>query len=74
MSNVMEEFPELNDKTQPELYARYQQLKGDGPTRELDDETLKELLAISRVLRKRATAPTTKTAAKKAPPPGLDAL
>lgn len=75
MTDVMDEFPHLNDKTLPELHSRYQALKGDGPSQQLSDATLKELLAISRVLRKRSSAPTAKVAVgKKAPPPSLDAL
>lgn len=74
MTDVMDEFPHLNDKTLPELHARYQTLKGEGPSQQLSDEVLKELLAISRVLRKRAAAPTAKTSSKKAAAPTLDAL
>lgn len=73
MTNVMDEFPDLKDKSIAELHSIYNSLKGDGPTRELTDDSLKTLLAISRVLRGRATAPTSKST-KKAPPPGLDAL
>lgn len=71
--NVMDEFPDLNALTLPELHAKYQSLKGDGPSRELSDDDLKQLLAIARVLRRRASAPTSKTSTKKIAP-SLDAL
>lgn len=75
MTDVMSEFPSLQDKSLGELHQRYQQLKDgprDGPNGGLSDAVLQELIAISRILRKRSAAPATKTAKKIAP--SLDAL
>lgn len=77
MSDVMSEFPHLQDKTLGELHQRYQYLKEGprtGPNNGLSDEVLQELIAISRVLRKRSSAPQPKAASKKAAAPSLDAL
>lgn len=75
MSNVMDEFPNLKDKTLGELHQRYNQLKDgprDGPNGGLSDVVLQELVAIARVLRGRASAPAAK--ASKRVTPTLDAL
>lgn len=69
MSDVMSEFPHLNDKTLGELHQRYQLLKDGpktGPNGGHADEVLQELVAIARVLRKRSSAPTTKAKTAKA--------
>jgi hypothetical protein len=76
MSDIMHEFPHLAAKTLGELHHRYQQLKEGpktGPNNGLSDDVLQELIAISRVLRKRSSAPVAKTS-KKAAAPTLDAL
>ena len=77
MSDAMDDFPHLKDKTLGELHSRYQTLKEGpktGPNGTLSDDVLIELIAIARVLRKRASAPTTKTTKAKASSPSLDAL
>lgn len=72
MTNTMTEHLDLSTLDTLQLHARYNQLKGSAPANELPESTLHELLAITRVLRRRA-APGPKKATK-APPPGLDAL
>jgi hypothetical protein len=76
MTDVMADFPHLQDKSLGDLHQRYEQLKNgprDGPNGGLADSVLQELIAISRVLRKRSAAPLAK-ASRKAAAPSLDAL
>lgn len=74
MPDVMDDFSaKLEGKTLGELHSRRQELIGGGPTASLSDETLQELLAIARILRKRSSAPVAKKSAKTAAP-SLDAL
>lgn len=76
MVDVMDEFPHHQNKSLGDLHQRYEQLKNgprDGPNNGLSDDVLMELLAISRILRKRSSAPAAKKSTK-APPPTLDAL
>lgn len=73
MTDVMDEFfPLLEGKTLGELHSRRQELIGNGPTSQLSDNTLRELLAIARILRKRSSAPAPKKSTKIIP--SLDAL
>lgn len=62
MSDVMQDYPHLNDLSQPALHQRYQQLKERKHplTGAIDDDTLKELIVLARILRGRASAPTAK--------------
>lgn len=74
MTDLMDEWTsKLEGKTIGELFNRRQELIGAGPTTNLSDEVLQELLAIARVLRKRSSAPQPKKSAKAAAP-SLDAL
>jgi hypothetical protein len=73
MSDVMEAYPHLNELTVPQIHARYQELKGDGNGANLPDETLRELLALARILRKRSAAPSARKTSSKTVPT-LDAL
>lgn len=74
MPDFMDQFKHLNDKTQGELLARYQDLKASGAPKDLSDETLQEMLAITRILRGRSAAPTSKKPSARAVAPSLDAL
>lgn len=72
MTDVMDEFQHLNAMSIGELHSRRQELIGSGPTSQLSDDTLRELLAIARILRRRSVAPAAKKATKTVP--SLDAL
>lgn len=78
MPDIMKDYEHLNSWDENKLLIRQMELKATAPNGnygQLSDETLQELLAIGRVLRKRTTAPTAKSAAgKRAPAPSLDAL
>lgn len=73
MTDVMDDFPHLNDKSLGELHSRRQELIGSGPVTHLSDDTLRELLALARILRRRSSVPTSKTKSAKITP-SLDAL
>lgn len=73
MPNIMDDFTHLDGLSIPELHGKYQMLKGEGPSTQLSDEVLQELLAITRILRKRSTAPQAKKSSAKIAP-SLDAL
>lgn len=76
MPNIMIDYEHLNSWDEPKLLGRQQDLKSaaaNGNFSSLSDETLQELLAISRVLRKRTTAPKA-ASSKRAPAPSLDSL
>lgn len=77
MPDIMKDYEHLNTWDENKLFLRQLELKGSAPNGNfsaLSDETLQELLAIGRVLRKRTTAPTAKSSGKRAPAPSLDAL
>lgn len=76
MSDVMQEFTHLQGLDHVQLLARRQQLISARPDPKLlTDEALQELVAISRILRKRAIAPAAKsTSSRRAAAPSLDAL
>ena len=73
MTDVMDEFTHLKNASIGELNSRYQLLKTSAPVSELSDDTLKELMAIARILRGRTSAPTAKKSSSKIAP-SLDAL
>lgn len=74
MTDIMDQFSHLTNKTQMELMQRYDDLKSSAPMDKLPDEVLQELLAINRILRGRATAPKTKSGSRAAPAPSLGQL
>ena len=58
MTNVMDAFGHLDTMTQPQLFERRSNLVSAAPSgdyRQLTDEALQELVAISRVLRRKAS-------------------
>lgn len=77
MPDIMQDFAQLNDLTQEQLFLRRQQIVGnypDGNYAKMTDENLQELLAIARVLRKRTSAPTRGSSGRAKVTPSLDAL
>lgn len=67
MTDVMDEFRHLDGMSQTQLFERRTALIGLAPSgdyKQLTDEALQELVAISRVLR-RKTSPTAKPASAK---------
>lgn len=75
MSDVMQEFTHLQGLDHTALLSRRQTILSASPDmKQLSDEALQELVAIARILRKRATAPTAKPSSRRAAAPSLDAL
>lgn len=59
MTDVMDAFKHLDSMTQLQLFERRSALVGSAPNgdyRQLSDETLQELVAIHRILRKHSGA------------------
>ena len=76
MTNVMDAFGHLDTMTQPQLFERRSNLVSAAPSgdyRQLTDEALQELVAISRVLRRKAASPATR-ARKGTFVPSLDSI
>jgi hypothetical protein len=77
MPNVMDAFEHLNSLDTTALFARRQALINLAPSgkyKDLPDEALQELVAIARVLRRKANGPARVAASRKPTIPTLDAL
>ena len=78
MSNVMDEFAHLNDCTPVQLFERRSTLIGEAPNgnfKLLSDNSLRELVAIARILRKKVSPAATRTTTSRKPlVPTLDSL
>jgi len=78
MSNVMDDFLHLNDCTAVQLFERRSTLIGqapDGNFKLLSDDSLRELVAIARILRKKVSPAATRTSTPRKPlVPTLDSL
>lgn len=58
MTEVRDLYPEMDAKDLPWLHNRLEELKGSAANyKELSDDALYEIMAITRSLRKRASAP-----------------
>ena len=68
MTNVMDAFGHLDTMTQPQLFERRSHLVSAAPNgdyRQLSDEALQELVAISRVLRRKSSPATARANARR---------
>ena len=77
MPNVMDAFEHLNNLDTTALFARRQALIGTAPNgdfKQLSDEALQELVAIARVLRRKATGPSKVSNSRRTIVPTLDSL
>jgi cytochrome c553 len=78
MTNVMDAFEHLNSLSQSQLFERRTALVGQAPNgdyRALSDEALQELVAISRVLRRKTSSTPKPPASRKGNAiPSLDAI
>lgn len=69
MPDIMEDYKHLDGWDDNKLFGRQSELKNSGlAMKDLSDETLQELLAINRVLRRRAHAPKPKASTRAAAP------
>jgi len=77
MTNVMDGFRHLDSMTPVDLLSRRSTLIGAAPNgdyRQLSDESLQELVAIARVLRRKSSPATATKSRQKDMIPTLDAL
>lgn len=68
MTNVMNEFPHLDNMSATQLFERRSQLIGSAPNgdyKQLPDEVLMELVAIHRVLRRKSSPATKPSVSRK---------
>jgi hypothetical protein len=79
MTNVMDSFQHLEGMSQTQLFERRTTLIGsapDGDYKQLPDETLQELVAIHRVLRRKTSSGTKPSVSRKGANlvPSLDSI
>lgn len=72
MTDLMDRFKGLQEKTVPELHIRMSEIKGSSAPEELSDEKLQELVCIMRVLRSKSSVGA--PARVKRAPPSLEDL
>jgi hypothetical protein len=77
VSNVMDDFRHLETMSPTDLLSRRSTLIGSAPNgdyKKLPDETLQELIAIARVLRRKSSPATSTKSRQKDMVPTLDAI